>query len=100
MAKRGSDLVGRRYSRSGVYEQSHGAAHFGKSAQELGSGESHDALFIAVSIAFPSKSHAVTIDAEQALIATRQVFRSPSRVTRQCRLDLSSMASPRWPSLR
>jgi hypothetical protein len=40
-----------------------------KAAQELGGGESHDALFIAVSIVFPSKAHAVTIEAEQALIA-------------------------------
>jgi hypothetical protein len=40
-----------------------------KTAQELGSGESHDALLIAVSIVFPSKAHAVTIEAEQALIA-------------------------------
>jgi hypothetical protein len=55
-------------------KQSHWAAHSGKSAQEPGSGESHDALLIAASIVFPSKSHAVTMDAEQALIATRQVF--------------------------
>lgn len=40
-----------------------------KAAQELGSGESHDALLIAMSIVFPSKAHAVTIEAEQALIA-------------------------------
>ena len=40
-----------------------------KAAQELGSGESHDALFIAASIVFPSEAHAVTIEAEQALIA-------------------------------
>ena len=40
-----------------------------KAAQELGRGESHDALFITVSIVFPSKAHAVTIEAEQALIA-------------------------------
>ncbi len=40
-----------------------------KAAQELCSAESHDALLIAVRIVFPSKSHAVTIEAEQALIA-------------------------------
>ena len=40
-----------------------------KAAQELGGGESHDALFIAVSIVFPSKAHAVTIEVKQALIA-------------------------------
>src|SRR5271163_5151350 len=40
-----------------------------KAAQELGSVESHDALLIAVRIVFPSKAHAVTIEAEQALVA-------------------------------
>lgn len=40
-----------------------------KAAQELASVQSHDALLIAVSIVFPSKAHAVTIEAEQALIA-------------------------------
>ena len=40
-----------------------------KATQELSSGESHDALLIAVSIVFPSKAHGVTIEAEQALIA-------------------------------
>jgi len=40
-----------------------------KAAQELGSSESHDALFIAVSVVFPSEAHVVTIEAKQALIA-------------------------------
>ena len=40
-----------------------------KAAQELGSGESHDALLIAVSIVSPSEGHAMTIEAEQALVA-------------------------------
>ena len=40
-----------------------------KAAQELGRGEGLDALLIAVSIVSPSKAHAVTIEAEQALIA-------------------------------
>lgn len=40
-----------------------------KAAQELDSGERHDALFIAVSIVFPSEAHAVAIEAEQSLIA-------------------------------
>jgi len=35
-----------------------------KAAQELGSTESHDALFIAVSVVFPSEAHVVTIEAE------------------------------------
>ena len=40
-----------------------------KAAQELGSGESHDALLIAMSIVSPSEGHVMTIEAEQALIA-------------------------------
>ncbi len=40
-----------------------------KAAQELDSGESHDALFIAMGIVFPSEAHAVPIEVEQALIA-------------------------------
>ena len=36
-----------------------------KAAQELGGGESDDALLIAGSIVFPSEAHAVTIEAEQ-----------------------------------
>jgi hypothetical protein len=40
-----------------------------KAAQELGSSESHDALFIAVGVVFPSEAHVVTIEAKQALIA-------------------------------
>ena len=51
-----------------------------KAAQELGGGESHDALFIAVSIVFPSKAHAVTIEAEQALIADGHAVGIPAEV--------------------
>ena len=40
-----------------------------KAAQELGCGESHDALLVAVGIVSPSKGHVVTIEADQALIA-------------------------------
>ena len=40
-----------------------------KATQELDSGESHDALFIAMSIVSPSKGHAMTIEAKQTLIA-------------------------------
>jgi len=50
-------------------DETSGQDMLAKAAQELGSGESHDALLIAVSIVFPSKAHAVTIEAEQALIA-------------------------------
>ena len=52
-----------------------------KAAQELGSGESHDALFIAVSIVFPSKAHAVTIEAEQALIADGDAVRIAAKIS-------------------
>jgi hypothetical protein len=40
-----------------------------KAAQELDSGERHDALLIAVGIVPPPKAHVVTIEAKQALIA-------------------------------
>lgn len=40
-----------------------------KAAQELRSGESHDALLIAVSIVSPPERHVMTIEAEQTLIA-------------------------------
>jgi hypothetical protein len=40
-----------------------------KAAQELGCGESHDALLISVSTVFPSEGHVPTIEAKQTLIA-------------------------------
>ena len=40
-----------------------------KAAQELDSGERHDALLITVGIVPPPKAHVVTIEAKQALIA-------------------------------
>ena len=51
-----------------------------KAAQELGSTESHDALFIAVSVVFPSEAHVVTIEAEQALIADGHAVGIPAEV--------------------
>lgn len=52
-----------------------------KAAQELGPGESHDALLIAVSIVFPSKAHGVTIEAEQALIADGYAVSVAAKIT-------------------
>ena len=40
-----------------------------KAAQELGRSESHDALFVAVSIVFPSETHVLPIEVKQALVA-------------------------------
>jgi hypothetical protein len=40
-----------------------------KATQKLDSSESHDALFIAMSVVLPSEAYAVTIEAKQALIA-------------------------------
>ena len=52
-----------------------------KAAQELGCGKSHDALLAAVSIVFPSKSHVVTIEAEQALIADGDAVRIAAKIS-------------------
>ena len=52
-----------------------------KAAQELASVQSHDALLIAVSIVFPSKAHAVTIEAEQALIADGDAVRIAAKIS-------------------
>src|SRR3954453_12316895 len=40
-----------------------------EAAQELCRGERHDALLVAVRIVFPSEAYAVTVEAEQALVA-------------------------------
>jgi len=40
-----------------------------EAAQELASGERHDALLVAVCVVFPSETYVVTIEAEQALVA-------------------------------
>jgi hypothetical protein len=50
-------------------DETSGQHMLAKAAQELGSGESHDALLIAVGIVFPSEGHAMTIEAKQTLIA-------------------------------
>ena len=61
-----------------------------KAAQELGSGKSHDALLIAVSIVFPSKSDAVTIEAEQALIADGDAVSVPAKIAQHVRRSAKS----------
>ena len=61
-----------------------------KAAQELSRGESHDALFIAVSIAFPSKAHAVTIEAEQALIADGDAVSVAAKIAQHVRRSTKS----------
>jgi hypothetical protein len=38
-------------------------------AQELEGGERHDALLVTVRVVFPSKAYALTVEAEQALVA-------------------------------
>ena len=61
-----------------------------KAAQELGSGKSHDALLTAVSIVFPSKSHAVTIKAEQALIADGDAVSVAAKIAQHVRRSAKS----------
>jgi hypothetical protein len=51
-----------------------------EATKELSSGESHDALFIAVSVVFPSESHVVTIEAKQALIADGYAVRISAEI--------------------
>ncbi len=40
-----------------------------EAAQELACSERHDALLVAMCVVFPSEAYAVTIEAEQALVA-------------------------------
>jgi len=42
-----------------------------EAAQELACGERHDALLVAMRVVFPSEAYAVTVEAEQALVADR-----------------------------
>ena len=53
-----------------------------KAAQELGSGESHDALFISMSIVFPSEGHVVPIEAKQTLVADGHPMGVTAKVTK------------------
>jgi hypothetical protein len=50
-------------------DETSGQDMLAKAAQELGSGESHDPLLIAVSIVFPSESDVMTIEAKQTVVA-------------------------------
>ena len=61
-----------------------------KAAQELGRGGSHDALLITVSIVFPSKAHAVTIEAEQALIADGNAVSVAAKIAQHVRRSAKS----------
>jgi hypothetical protein len=50
-------------------DEASGQYMLAKAAQELGSGQSHDSLLIAVSIVSPTEADAVTIEMEQTLVA-------------------------------
>jgi hypothetical protein len=50
-------------------DETSGQDMLAKAAQELGCGESHDPLLIAVSIVFPSESDLMTIEAKQTVVA-------------------------------
>ena len=71
-----------------------------KAAQELVSGQSHDALFIAVSIVSPTEADAVTIEMEQTLVAdsyavciAAEIAQHVSRPTKS-RLGIDHPANP------
>ncbi len=53
-----------------------------KATQELGCGESHDALLVAVGIVSPSEGHVVTIEAEQTLVADGHAVGVTAKVTK------------------
>ena len=53
-----------------------------KAAQELGCGESHDALLVAVGIVSPSEGHVVTIEAKQTLVADGHAVGVTAKVTK------------------
>ena len=50
-------------------DEASGQHMLAEAAQELCRGERHDALLVAVRIVFPSEAYAVTVEAEQALVA-------------------------------
>jgi len=50
-------------------DETSGQHMLAEAAQELGCGECHDALPVAVRIVLPSEAYVLTIEAEQALIA-------------------------------
>ena len=50
-------------------DEASGQHMLAEAAQELACGERHDALLVAMCVVFPSEAHAVTIEAEQTLVA-------------------------------
>ena len=80
-------------------DEASGQHMLAEAAQELGSGESHDALLIAVSIVFPSKAHAVTIEAEQALIADGDAVSVAAEIAQHVRRSRQKRAWRRPPNL-
>ena len=66
-------------------DEASGQHMLAKAAQELGSGESHDALLVAVSIVFPSEAYAVTIEAEQALVADGDAVGVAAKIAQHAR---------------
>jgi hypothetical protein len=53
-----------------------------KAPQELGGGESHDALLVAVSVVSPSKAHTIPIEAKQTLVADRHAMGVTAKVAK------------------
>ena len=50
-------------------DEASGQHMLAEAAQELCRGERHDALLVAMRVVFPSEAYAVTVEAEQALVA-------------------------------
>lgn len=50
-------------------DEAQGEHMLAEAAQELACGECHDALLVSVGVVFPSEAYAVTVEAEQALVA-------------------------------
>ena len=52
-----------------------------EAAQELACGERHNALLVAVRVVFPSEAYAITVEAEQALIADGYAVGVAAKIT-------------------
>ena len=63
-------------------DEASGQDMLAKAAQELGCGESHDALLVAVGIVSPSEGHIVTIEAKQTLVADGHTVGVTAKVTK------------------
>ena len=50
-------------------DEASGQYMLAEAAEELACAECHDALLVAVGVLFPSEAYAVTVEAEQALVA-------------------------------